>query len=370
MENKFLILDNGSGFCKAGFSGEPEPKVISPFVVGRSRDSSVAIKEDPKDLLFGQEALDHEKDYELIRPIKKGLIDDWDYMELYWDNLFKNELKVDPSEHGVLVIETPLTPLSHREKLIKLLFEHFKVPSLIINNSATLTFYAINTFSGVIIDSGYDHTMFVPVRNGFPFVNKTHQLDIGGEDISEYLQFLLKKKGIENVPNIDKIKEDYCFVSDCEEPDKEKVEEVSVELPDKTILKLKEERYRATELFYHPERIRKELGGIGRKLFNTLYDIDHYLKRELRGPIVLAGGNTLFKGFEERLTLETKYHDINSFFKNRIKMHATQDRQYIQWLGGSIFSLISVFPNLCTTKAEFDECGPSAVSDRCFYNTK
>ena len=61
---------------------------------------------------------------------------------------------------------------------------------------------------------------------------------------------------------------------------------------------------------------------------------------------------------------------VLSFFKNRIKMHATQDRQYIQWLGGSIFSLISVFPNLCTTKAEFDECGPSAVSDRCFYNTK
>lgn len=367
MEKKFVIIDNGSGFVKAGFSGEFEPKVISPTVVGYPKDRSSNENENNSKILFGQEALDKKEEVDIIRPIKQGIVTDLDSMTLYWDNLFKNELKIDPSEHGVLLIERLLTPVKIREKIINLFFEHFNVPSLYINNSATFTLYGIRKFSGIVVDSGYDYTMFTPLRNGYPFISPIQTLDIGGKDIDDYLQTLLNEKGYKNIPNITEIKEKYSYIS--KNPDEENTNEEELELPDKTKIKIKDEKFLSTELFYHPEYIGKELGGIARKLFNTIYDTDHYLKKELQGPIVLAGGNTLFKGFEDRFSYESKIEAIG-LFKDRIKVYAPAERRYVQWVGGSIFSLTNVFPNLCTNKAEFEECGASPVHNKTFYTKK
>lgn len=37
-ENEILpiVIDNGSGMCKAGFSGEEAPRAVFPSIVGRS----------------------------------------------------------------------------------------------------------------------------------------------------------------------------------------------------------------------------------------------------------------------------------------------------------------------------------------------
>lgn len=32
-----LVLDNGSGSCKAGFAGDDDPRTVVPAVVGRTR---------------------------------------------------------------------------------------------------------------------------------------------------------------------------------------------------------------------------------------------------------------------------------------------------------------------------------------------
>jgi actin-related protein len=34
-ENKILVIDNGSGVVKAGFSGEDAPRSIFPSIIGR-----------------------------------------------------------------------------------------------------------------------------------------------------------------------------------------------------------------------------------------------------------------------------------------------------------------------------------------------
>ena len=37
-------------------------------------------------------------------PIQKGIIQSWDNMEIVFEHCFSNNLKVDPSEHKVLLI--------------------------------------------------------------------------------------------------------------------------------------------------------------------------------------------------------------------------------------------------------------------------
>ena len=36
-KGKTLVIDNGSGFCRAGFAGDEAPKAVLPTIVGRPR---------------------------------------------------------------------------------------------------------------------------------------------------------------------------------------------------------------------------------------------------------------------------------------------------------------------------------------------
>uniref|UniRef100_A0A0L8GIS9 Actin, cytoplasmic n=1 Tax=Octopus bimaculoides TaxID=37653 RepID=A0A0L8GIS9_OCTBM len=36
-----LVIDNGSGMCKAGFAGDDAPRAVFPSIVGRPRHQSL-----------------------------------------------------------------------------------------------------------------------------------------------------------------------------------------------------------------------------------------------------------------------------------------------------------------------------------------
>ena len=46
----------------------------------------------------------------LSDPIESGIVTSQDLMEKVWEYCFSNELRVDPSEHKVMLTEAPLNP--------------------------------------------------------------------------------------------------------------------------------------------------------------------------------------------------------------------------------------------------------------------
>ena len=46
----------------------------------------------------------------LSDPIEPRIVTSWDLMEKVWEYCFSNELRVDPSEHKVMLTEAPLNP--------------------------------------------------------------------------------------------------------------------------------------------------------------------------------------------------------------------------------------------------------------------
>ena len=40
-----LVVDNGSGMCKAGFAGDDAPRAVFPSIVGRPRHQGVMVNE-------------------------------------------------------------------------------------------------------------------------------------------------------------------------------------------------------------------------------------------------------------------------------------------------------------------------------------
>ena len=311
MDKSCLIVDCGSGYCKAGYSGYIEPTVLIPTAVWHPQSNNMITTDDQSSLRFGYKALEEENGV-LIHPIQKSKIIEWDDYELFLDNLFKNELIIKTEEYGIFMTEPPLTLKSSRERLTEILFEKFNAPFIFTTNGAVLSSYGAFKYSGFVLDCGYDSSTVVPVSNGYPYSSCIQTIDVGGKDVSEFLLKMLVKKGYDEKKiknNIKYIKEKYCYVEN-ENNSKNSKEIIKFNLPDGTEINLDKEKYLCSEILFHPEMINKTVGGVANTLCSSVSAIDHFTKNEFEGNnLIIAGGSTLFDGFSERLKVEIgKYY--------------------------------------------------------------
>jgi actin len=88
----------------------------------------------------------------------------------------------------------------------------------------------------------------------------------------------------------------------------------------------------------------------------TKCDLD--IRRDLYGNTVLSGGTTMFPGITDRLQKELTALAPSGM---KVEIVAPPERKYSVWIGGSILASLSTFQNLCCSKQEYDESGPSIV---------
>ena len=379
--NAVIVLDNGSGYLKAGYSNQSSPEICIPSLVGREilrygeKIDLNKIKETKKkseqkklikqmikerhlkEIMIGDEIIGFRSLLELSHPVTEGIITDEEDLFKLWDYTLTQKMGIeDPSEKKIIVTEAPLNPISNKIKIFEILFEKIGVGAINIEPQAKCSLFAEGIDTGIVLDSGDGVTHCIPVSDGAILKHNIERMDIAGRHITEYLVRLLQKKGYAFNSSADfdfvrELKEKYCFVSNDIENDRRLERETSFYnsyhlLPDETRIRISDEKFEAPEILFNPSLIGKEYDGIPYMMMKSINKCPIDCRKGLYSGIVLSGATTLFPGFASRIENEIKklYKETalklakEKKIKININVIDSPKRKYSVFIGASIIA--------------------------------
>jgi actin-related protein len=145
---------------------------------------------------YGNAAFTSRNTHQLVQPIKRGIIVDFEAMTNLWKHIFK-ELNIDSKNANVLLTDAPLNSKENKIRMADIMFEELKVESLAIMNTAVLSLFSTGKTTGIVVECGEGVSYTVPIFEGYALPHAIHKLDIAGQDVTEELIRQLKN---DNVP--------------------------------------------------------------------------------------------------------------------------------------------------------------------------
>jgi actin-related protein len=268
----------------------------------------------------------------------------WSCWERIWFHSYFDKLRVEATEHPVLLTEPPRYCTSNKKQLMELMFELFDVPAIQTSVPGLLSLFASGRTTGVVMDIGYKYSHAIAVQDGVPVSINTSE--VGGANITDCLQTLIGSKSINDIFGntrtimkekiMSDMKEKLCLMIPKDDYGTENYRQLYT-LPDGNKLYLDHERYRCCELLFNPSLIHLSYPGIQSLVLNSIRVCDSHIRSSLYNNIILEGGSSKIDGMLDRFRVELK--ELNS----AQKMTIVQNHNKNAWIGGSMIASLSSF---------------------------
>ncbi|RAL08790.1 beta-actin [Aspergillus homomorphus CBS 101889] len=335
-----IVIDNGSGYIKAGFAGDEKPRAVIPSVVGHPHDVGV------NGYCVGGEAM-RCNNLCLTKPIQHGLVTDWDDLERLWDYTIFDGLHTTPQDRNVMITQAPLTTLAERRYKAQTLFESFGVAACHFASQPFLSLFSGGRSTGLSLD----------IDTIDPAV---WRLDFGGRDITDYLLRLFVQLGYDSMGTNDArmVKEDLCFVAINFNREIRKLGRrlVSYTLPNRRNVLVGEQRFKATETIFDPYRSGLD-DGIHNYVFDSIMKCEPEIQPQLFGNIVLSGGTAMIRNLPGRFAAE-----ISKLTDHKVNVYSPQNARNSVFVGASMLASLPQTRKLFIRKHEYEEYGASILA--------
>lgn len=371
MDGVPLIIDNGSGFIKAGLANRDEPHVVPALIGAKKFKKFFESKYTDPNFKFGEDVKTFSA---FVRPKHintNGKISNYDNFKKLLDKIVYN-CTHDIEETPVLITDNFGNDKSSREEIARILFEKYGVPGLFMPHASTLSLYSAKKDTGVIVDIGDSSSKFVPIYEGHTVETNAINAPIGGRNIDELLIRLMANDRFDMNSPAQKlfaieVKEKYCYVALDFIKEVGKSESFSYEdrLTNETKY-LGDERFRCSEVLFDPKLYGEtsEYHSVHQNLFDSIRRIDPCFREEMLQNIIVTGGSSKFPGLVERLDKEFGLLLNNSETKYKISMHENPDTS--AWLGGVIMAGLPNFLDYFITREQYNDSGPGIVHRHYF----
>ncbi|XP_016058218.1 PREDICTED: uncharacterized protein LOC107529368 [Miniopterus natalensis] len=342
-----VVIDTGTGFTKCGLAGEDHVLSVVPSRVQLLQQPA---RDQPRYVMPQNRG-------GAYTVLNRGVVSDWDALEVLWQHLFYCKLGMKPEELAVLVADSPVSPRTNREKVAEILFECFHVPAMQTVHQALLALYAYGRTTGLVLGSGHGTSYVTPILTGGLAPLDTYRLDVAGADLSEYLSQRLLARG-HSLPEaglVNRMKETYCYVAldmKVEMAHPKARAQVDFVLPDKQVITLGSERFCCPEALFQPHLLGLNQPGLPQLALLSISRLEAKQQEQLLANVVLDGGSTLLSGFPERLGKE---------LGPQATVLGSPHRAVAAWLGGSIMASRDSFQSLWLSRREYEEEGPWAI---------
>ncbi|KAK1794971.1 hypothetical protein P4O66_009905, partial [Electrophorus voltai] len=273
-------------------------------------------------------------------PIRHGIIEDWDLMEKFMEQVIFKYLRAEPEDHFLMMsflhhslffdviclpqTDPPLNTTENREYLDEIMFETFNIPGLYIavqntSCSGIGSFLDVQaggerTLTGIANDSGDGVTHAIPAED-YVIGSCIKHIPVAGRDITYFIQQLLRERGSTKPPFE---LERYCYicpdiVKEFTKYDMDPGKRIKMYKGINAISKnefhidIGYERFLGPEIFFLPEFANPDfiqpISDVVDEIIQTC-SID--VRRPLHKNIVLSGGSTMFRDFGRHLQRDLK----------------------------------------------------------------
>eukprot|EP00607_Mallomonas_marina_P005020 CAMPEP_0182425952 /NCGR_PEP_ID=MMETSP1167-20130531/12437_1 /TAXON_ID=2988 /ORGANISM="Mallomonas Sp, Strain CCMP3275" /LENGTH=380 /DNA_ID=CAMNT_0024607055 /DNA_START=166 /DNA_END=1308 /DNA_ORIENTATION=+ len=373
-----VVVDIGSSSVKAGYAGDDVPTSIFPSATVKWSTGTDSIE---VDMSISND--------DLSRPVRRGVVKDWDQLEKLWRTTLDEIGLASPESASVMLVESPHSTFEDRKRWAELLIDTFRHPSILIGNSAPLSLFASGRTTGIVVECGAGITSTVPVFEGLALTHAAITTDYGGQDITHNLKRLLNEYSHITMEHADvrALKERMVFVN-CKEPSAKKehlVESLcTFGLPDGTDVTVQNDVFSDSvePLCVGRGPTNEPDIGLIDQLYDSLRFCDDSVRSNLTYNIVLSGGCSMIPGLGDRIGRDLKRRqseaegrglgsslaDIpvrvipDSYYR---EPGYTIQRKIAPWIGGSIISSLSTYKQLKITRQEWEESKEACIQTKC-----